>query len=267
MKSNLHLTPNETLNQISLFLKEIGYLKITFIIVIITISIITIILAINVSIRFINLPSKERTERLNELFSMEEPHLYKLISLSSEAMWQLISSFLYLNGKKDEETKKRKRENEKNNREINNYLEEEYVSAKKTRSVFINLFFISTVSMIVGFLWIKSIDLETRVIAGLLYFGLSLFVLFIIRACYSRTAVILSILEDQNKRNDLSLFFSKYKKNKDLNDNDIELIKELRTSRSERERTVKHPYEIILKNISQSNLEIDDKKIKVERKK
>lgn len=266
MKNNMTLPINDTYDGIGNFLKNTGYLKITFTISFIAICIVAIILISRHTKQETKESTKENNINFSSAFDIKNLTIYKTVHLITEAAWRIISSFMYLNGKRDEESKKRKRYNERKNREINNYLEEEYVSAKKTRGVFINLFFISTISIIIGFLWIKNIDQETRIVAGLLYFGLSLFVLFIIKSCYSRTAVIISILEDQDKKNDLANFLIKYKKDKDLNENDIELIKEIRTSRSERERAVKHPYEIILKNLSDSKLEIDNNKIKIDKK-
>ena len=110
---------------------------------------------------------------------------------------------------------------------------------------------------------IDTLSYEVRITIACLYFGLSLFVLFVIKSCYSRTAVIMAILEDQQKKDDIKDFFIKYKKGSDLNERDIELIKIICVSRSEREKTAKHPYEIILKNISGSSLSFGNSKLKV----
>lgn len=87
--------------------------------------------------------------------------------------------------------------------------------------------------------------------------------LFVIKSCYSRTAVIFSILEDQEKKGDIKDFIIKYKKNSELNDNDIELIKMITTSRAEREKSAKHPYEIILKNVAGSSISFGNSKLKI----
>ncbi|WP_431631172.1 hypothetical protein, partial [Enterobacter roggenkampii] len=113
------------------------------------------------------------------------------------------------------------------------------------------------------FIWLDKLSYEVRITIACLYFGLSLFVLFVIKSCYSRTAVIMAILEDQQKKDDIKDFFIKYKKGSDLNERDIELIKIICVSRSEREKTAKHPYEIILKNISGSSLSFGNSKLKV----
>lgn len=177
----------------------------------------------------------------------------------------ILSGFIYTERAKIRVSKKTKitGDSEPKQKLINNYLEEEYSSAKTTRMIFINLFFISTIAVIFGFIWLDKLTYEVRITIGCLYFGLSLFVLFVIKSCYSRTAVILSILEDQEKKNDIRDFIIKYKKSSDLNDHDIELIKTISISRAEREKSTKHPYEIILKNISGSSLSFGNGKINI----
>lgn len=177
----------------------------------------------------------------------------------------IVSSFLYIDKEKDItiENSRLTGKAEPKLKSLNNYLEEEYSSAKTTRMIFINLFFISTISVICGFIWLDGLSYEVRVTIACLYFGLSLFVLFVIKSCYSRTAVIMAILEDQQKKDDIKDFFLKYKKGADLNERDIDLIKIICVSRAEREKTAKHPYEIILKNISGSSLSFGNSKLKI----
>lgn len=177
----------------------------------------------------------------------------------------IASSFLYIEKNKNVgiENIRVAERTEPKQKTLSNYLEEEYSSAKTTRMIFINLFFISTISVICGFVWLDKLSYEVRVTIACLYFGLSLFVLFVIKSCYSRTAVIMAILEDQQKKDDIKDFLVKYKKGSDLNERDIELIKMISISRAEREKTVKHPYEIILKNISGSSLSFGNSKLKI----
>lgn len=208
------------------------------------------------------------TRLINSLSLKEKKYFikrfFKNISLIG-IMHTFLSSFLYID-KEKETTAERSGSVEKTEpklKKLNNYLEEEYSSAKTTRMIFINLFFISTISVICGFIWLDKLSYEVRITIASLYFGLSLFVLFVIKSCYSRTAVIMAILEDQQKKNDIKDFFIKYKKGSDLNERDIELIKIICISRAEREKAAKHPYEIILKNISGSSLSFGKSKLKI----
>ena len=213
------------------------------------------------STKYINsLPDKEKKEYINRFFTNigTTGSVFGLVN-------SILSSFLYIDKTKNL-TIERSRltgKTEPKLKNINNYLEEEYSSAKTTRMIFINLFFISTLSVICGFIWLDKLSYEVRITIASLYFGLSLFVLFVIKSCYSRTAVIMAILEDQQKKDDIKEFFIKYKKGSDLNERDIELIKIICVSRAEREKAAKHPYEIILKNISGSSLSFGNSKLKI----
>lgn len=213
------------------------------------------------STKYINsLPDKEKKDYINRFFTNlgTTGSVFGLVS-------SILSSFLYIDRTKNLtiEMSRLTGKTEPKLKNLNNYLEEEYSSAKTTRMIFINLFFISTISVICGFIWLDKLSYEVRITIASLYFGLSLFVLFVIKSCYSRTAVIMAILEDQQKKDDIKEFFIKYKKGSDLNERDIDLIKIICVSRAEREKAAKHPYEIILKNISGSSLSFGNSKLKI----
>lgn len=164
--------------------------------------------------------------------------------------------------------KKSGRTDEKDgNKIVNDYLWDEYASSKRIRVIFINLFVVFTMSVIAGFIWLDKLEVGVRVTIGCIYFGFSLFVLFIIKSCYSRSAVIISIMEDQSKKDNVFDFIVKYKKEEPLNEFDIAMIKMITTSRAEREKSAKHPYEIILKNIQGSSLSFDKSKIEIGKEK
>lgn len=206
--------------------------------------------------------SKEDTKRIASFIFSRKRNIVEI----------LVSSFIDINKdrRKTEENNTKHSEKEQKNKakkEINNYLEEEFYSAKATRAIFTNLFFFSTVIVISAFIYLDKLNYEVRITIGCIYFGLSLFILFIIKSCYSRIAVIFSILEDQDKKSDIRDFFVKYKKGTDMNEHDIELIKIMNISRAEREKTAKHPYELILKNISGSSLSFGSSKINIKEKK
>ncbi|ELN9578827.1 MULTISPECIES: hypothetical protein [Enterobacter] len=243
------MTPNININELD---NEKIFLTFLFIVLIMV-----FVFILYNSTKFINsLPLKEKKYYIKRFFT----------NISAIGVtYSILSSFLYINKGKDITIERSGPvgKTEPKLKNLNNYLEEEYSSAKTTRMIFINLFFISTISVICGFIWLDKLSYEVRITIACLYFGLSLFVLFVIKSCYSRTAVIMAILEDQQKKDDIKDFFIKYKKGSDLNERDIELIKIICVSRSEREKTAKHPYEIILKNISGSSLSFGNSKLKV----
>ncbi|MHA6307715.1 hypothetical protein ACX3SV_11540 [Hafnia paralvei] len=214
----------------------------------------------NVTKYISSLPPKKKKYYVRRFFS-----IFNVSRTLIEMVNSVLSSFIYFDKTKgiSIENKRLTEKTEPKIKILNNYLEEEYSSAKTTRMIFINLFFISTISVICGFIWLDGLSYEVRTTIACLYFGLSLFVLFVIKSCYSRTAVIMAILEDQQKKDDIRDFFIKYKKGSDLNEHDIDLIKIICVSRAEREKTAKHPYEIILKNISGSSLSVGNSKLKI----
>ena len=213
------------------------------------------------SIYIRGLPNDKRKEFLKKFFGN--------ISLS-EAILQLITSFIVLNkerdSSKDNDIKKDIKyhgQGDSVDEYMDNCLREEYLSSKITRMVFINLFVMFTFSVIFGFIWLDRLSYETRITIGCIYFGFSCFVLFIIKSCYARTAVILSILEDRSKKKDIHNYFVKYKKTESLNEYDVDFLRLMNVSRSEREKKTSHPYEMIFKNIQGSTFSLGKGKIKI----
>lgn len=210
-----------------------------------------------ISIYVKDLPNDKRKEFLKKFFGN--------ISLS-ETIVQLIASFIVLNKERDSSVDsgiKNDGQASGGGKDIDNCLREEYLSSKITRMVFINLFVIFTSSVIFGFIWLDRLSYETRITIGCIYFGFSCFVLFIIKSCYARTAVILSILEDRSKKKDIHNYFVKYKKTEALNEHDVDFLRLMNVSRSEREKKTSHPYEMIFKNIQGSTFSLGKGKIKI----
>ncbi len=207
--------------------------------------------------------------RSYNLLSVEQKKevITKLINMLTvnNLLSQIVSSFILIN--RDKPNDDNKTEKPFKLKEIDDYIREEYNSSKTTRMIFINIFVIFTLSIIICFLWFDKISYELRLAVGCLYVGFSFFVLFIIKSCYARTAVILSILEDRSKKEDLEKYFIKYKKSGSLNEYDVEFLRLIYVSRSERERKAAHPYEMILKNIEGSSFNFGKGGIKVEKDK
>lgn len=143
------------------------------------------------------------------------------------------------------------------------YSDLEFNHTKNIRVAFTNLFVIFTFAVIIAFIFLDKLTLEVRVTLGFVYLSFSLFVLFIIKSCYRRSAVILAIIEDIDKKESIKSFFKDYKKNAPLNESDIEFLKLLSLSRAEREKSTNHPYEIFLKNVSGSSVSFGKGDVKI----
>ncbi|MEY0876731.1 hypothetical protein [Providencia manganoxydans] len=150
-------------------------------------------------------------------------------------------------------------------KDINYYIESEYSTAKLMRSIFVNIFVIFTIFVIFFFFYFDSMSAIVRGTLAIVYFSFSMFTIYIIKTCYKRSSLMISLLEDIEKKNEIHDFLFEFKKGETLTENDIDFIKIIKLSRAERERSVNHPYEIILKNLSGYDIDINKKGIKLKR--
>jgi|GEM_PF-2727256 len=158
-------------------------------------------------------------------------------------------------------------ERDRNNQHFFNDLEREAKSASQLKMVMINLFVVATLAFI-GFSIIqpRNFSIETYLPVFGLYFSLGAFMLYVIRTAHFRTSVLLAIQEDQRNYYTFEGYLMKYKKDKDLNEHDVEVIRMILTNRSEREHKANHPYEVILKGIEGSNIQFRGGKIEFGKK-
>jgi hypothetical protein len=128
-------------------------------------------------------------------------------------------------------------------------------SANATRIAMMNLFVFFSISLLALFLFAPSSlsDKTSLSILGV-YVSLSAFIIYIYRASNARSAALLSIREDEKKLFDVFLFLTSFKKTSTFTNNDVELIKLLLVNRFEREKGADHPYEVILKGVTNSNV-------------
>lgn len=98
-----------------------------------------------------------------------------------------------------------------------------------------------------------------------LYVSMSLFLVYVFRNSSSRISVLLAIKEDQVHRHDAFAYLATLKAGTPLADQDIQVIKLLLQNHSEREKGGDHPYELVLKGISNSTVLLKGGKV-VEKK-
>lgn len=152
--------------------------------------------------------------------------------------------------------------NDSNRKLLLNTLEKESRNASTLKMVMINLFVIATFAFIV-FNIFKQPDFTSNsyfAILGL-YFSLGAFMLYIIRTSHFRSSVLLAIHEDERNYNNFDEYISKHKNDKDLSEHDVDVIRMIMTNRSEREQKANHPYEVILKGVSGTNVQFKGGKI------
>ncbi|WP_162941113.1 hypothetical protein [Photobacterium salinisoli] len=152
--------------------------------------------------------------------------------------------------------------------QANNTLLETLLTEQKTstsmKSRLTNLFILFTLVMLIAnFTYGSEITDTNKILVGITYVTLSSFLIFIIRTSHQRSAMLISIQEDLKKQSELSDFFIGFKKNKELTEHDVEFLRMIMVSRAERESKANHPYEVMLKNVSGSNIQLGKSSIKL----
>ncbi|WP_421348986.1 hypothetical protein [Aeromonas veronii] len=179
----------------------------------------------------------------------------------------------FLSSKSDEDFAASKRENhlihrrESVERELYHTVEQERKSAGLLKSVMINLFVIVNFGLIALYL-LKGADISQYGAISLsgLYVSLAGFIIYIFRASNSRTSVLLAIKEDLKKQNSAMEYVENSKQSVSLTAHDIEFIRMLMTNHSEREKKIDHPYEIVLKGVSGTNIQFKGGKMAIAEK-
>ncbi|MGL1932245.1 MAG: hypothetical protein OCC45_10845 [Desulfotalea sp.] len=176
----------------------------------------------------------------------------------------------YLASKNTEDFAASKRENEIIEKrkvvdnELHRTVEQERKSAGLMKSVMINLFVMVNFALITLFL-LKGSQLSQSGALSLsgLYISLAGFIIYIFRASNSRTSVLLAIKEDLKKQNSVMEYIENGNKSGSLTNQDIEFIRILMTNHSEREKKADHPYEMVLKGVSGTNIQFKGGKMAI----
>ncbi|MGR5150137.1 hypothetical protein ACQKP8_26775 [Photobacterium alginatilyticum] len=140
--------------------------------------------------------------------------------------------------------------------ELYSAVELERKSAGLLKSVMINLFIVVNFALIILYL-LKGADINqygALSISGL-YISLAGFIIYIFRSSNSRTSVLLAIKEDLKKQNTALEYIESVRLKGDVSENDIDFIRMIMANHAEREKTVNHPYEMVLKGVSGTNIQ------------
>ncbi len=150
----------------------------------------------------------------------------------------------------------------KSTEDFDKLLDRQLSSANNTRAVMMNLFvaFNLTLLLVFAFMPERFSDRSSMTILGV-YVSLSAFIIYIYRASNARSASLLAIKEDEKKLSDVFDFLSAFKKTPTFTNNEVEIIRTLLVNRVEREKGAEHPYEVVLKGVSNSNVLVRGGKI------
>lgn len=159
---------------------------------------------------------------------------------------------------------------ETDNKKLLEIQSQEYGSAFSLRNKIINLFSFSVFAMILSFfllIFLKGdvFSIEKYIVVISLFLSLGFFVIYIIKSSNSRTSTLMSIYENQRNYQNMMHFISRLKVENGVTDNDLEVIRMMLVNYSGREKKVSHPYEIILKGLTNSNIQFSGGKMSVEK--
>lgn len=141
-------------------------------------------------------------------------------------------------------------------------IEEQMRSAGRLKTVMINLFVLFNIGILLIYLF-NSSNLSDRAIGAIigLYVSLAAFIVYIYRTSNFRSSVLLSLREDSKKYFDAEDYIRRLKPGSSPTERDIEVLRLLMLNRSEREKTADHPYEVVLKGVSNTNIQLRGGKI------
>ena len=141
-------------------------------------------------------------------------------------------------------------------------VDDERKSVSTLRTVMINLFVLFNVSLLVGYFLVgPSLSQYLAISIAVTYLSLAVFIIYIVRTSHFRSGVLLAIQE--NIRNQAIMMQFLDSCSESLTDADAEIARILTINRTEREHQAQHPYELILKNVSGTNIQFRGGKVQV----
>lgn len=143
---------------------------------------------------------------------------------------------------------------------LDNVIDNERQSANLLKQIMINLFVIVNFALLVTYFLYSDVITQYAALAITgLYVSLATFIIYIFRSSNTRTSTLLALLED-TKNQMIALGFINSKNDSELSENDVEFARLVLTNYAGREKQTKHPYEVILKGVSGSNIQLGNGK-------
>ena len=141
-------------------------------------------------------------------------------------------------------------------------IEDQMRSAGRLKAVMINLFVLFNIGVLLVYLFAAA-NLSDRAVTAItgLYISLAAFIVYIYRTSNFRSSVLLALREDAKKYFDADEYLRRLKPGASPTERDVEVLKLLLINRSEREKMANHPYEVVLKGVTNSNVQFKGGKI------
>lgn len=143
-------------------------------------------------------------------------------------------------------------------------LESEARSAAMLKMVMINLFVVSTAGFLIFNIVLRP-EFATNAYVAIvgLYFSLGAFMLYIIRTSHFRSSVLIAIKEDERNYFNVIDYLTSIRSGKEPTESDVDIIRMIMTNRAEREHKAQHPYEVIMKGVSGTNIQFKGGKMQL----
>jgi hypothetical protein len=141
-------------------------------------------------------------------------------------------------------------------------IEQQMASVGRLKAVMINLFVLFNIGILLVYLFAAS-DLSDRAVYAIsgLYVSLAAFIVYIYRSSNFRSSVLLALREDGKKAFDAMEYLERFTAKNKVTASDVEVLRMLLVNRAEREKQVDHPYELVLKGVSNTNVQLRGGKI------
>lgn len=164
----------------------------------------------------------------------------------------------------------------RNNENLMRHLDSEYFSSQRTKQLMSNLFIMINFIYFTGLLFFflktmfltstgitdSQIPTKLAVSISLAYLGFGAFIVYMIKFCNARTLTILSLKEDLSKKDDI-IDIVKDMISTDISENHVAILKLTNSNYSMREQTTKHPYELLLNGVKDSNIVLKNGKFEL----
>lgn len=163
---------------------------------------------------------------------------------------------------KDRQAHLRMQERSDRGKILETTIEEQMRSAGRLKSVMINLFVVFNFGVLLVYLFAAE-NLSERAITAIigLYISLAAFIVYIYRTSNFRSSVLLALREDAKKYFDADDYIKRLRAGASPTERDVEVLKLLLLNRAEREKMADHPYEVVFKGITNSNIQMKGGKV------
>lgn len=127
-------------------------------------------------------------------------------------------------------------------------------STASTKTSMISLFVMFNLGIIAAFIFSPSAVSSAKELILGLYISLATFIVYVYRAANARALVLLAITEDLKRYHDAEKYMNHLRPKSQPTERDLEVLRLILTNRAEREKNNEHPYELVLKGVSNSNI-------------